>query len=239
MQTVTAHKPKPYHPVVLSILRERQARIVLDAPCGHGWLGHEYAKAVSNVSIDGVGLWEFPDNEPAYRAVREHDLDEPLPELGRKYDAVVCGEAIHLVTNPGTLLASFKRALRPGGTVVITTPNTWHARSRGQFFMRGFHSGFSPMVGKQRGEYITYCPFSFPQLHLFLTHHGFKEVTLHDVDEPKPKRRVERVLGLPGEMYCRKKAAKASTAEEAQYWSQAGSRQSLYGRWLVVSAVAP
>lgn len=229
-------KLKPYQPVVLSILRERRARVVLDAPCGHGWLGHELSQVEPELHIDGFGLWEFPDKVSVYKTVYEHDLDEPLPALARKYDAVVCGEAIHLVTNPGTVLSGFRDALRPGGTVIITTPNTWHARSRGQFLLRGFHSGFSPMYGKKRGEYITYFPFSFPQLHLMLSHHGFRNITLHDVDEPKPKRAIERLLGLPGETYCRRKAGAAETADENLYWRQAGSRQSLYGRWLVVSA---
>lgn len=230
-------KRKPYHPVVLSILAQRQAQSILDAPCGHGWLGHQLGQQGADVHLDGVGLWEFPQDIPTYRTVREHDLDEPLPDLGRSYDAVVCGEAIHLVTNPGLVVKSFRNALRPGGTVIITTPNTWFARSRGQFLLRGFHSGFSPMVGKRRGEYITYFPFSFPQLHLLLEHHGFSNITLHDVDEPKPKRVLEHLLAWPGKVYCRRRAAAAASAAEAEYWRQAGSAQSLHGRWLVVSAV--
>lgn len=229
-------KRKPYHPVVINILKEQSARVVLDAPCGHGWLGNELPRVEPTALIDGLGLWEYPDAVPAYRCVQEHDLDEPLPTALQGYDAVVCGEAIHLLKSPGTALAGFRAALRPGGTLVVTTPNTWHARSRGQFFLRGFHSGFSPMYGKRRGEYITYFPFSFPQLHLILTQSGFRNVQLHDVDEPKPKRPLERLLGWPGEVYCRRKAAAADTAEERDYWTQAGSKQSLYGRWLVVTA---
>ncbi len=152
-------KRKPYHPVVINILKEQSARVVLDAPCGHGWLGNELPRVEPAALIDGLGLWEYPDAVPAYRCVQEHDLDEPLPTALQGYDAVVCGEAIHLLKSPGTALAGFRAALRPGGTLVVTTPNTWHARSRGQFFLRGFHSGFSPMYGKRRGEYITYFPF--------------------------------------------------------------------------------
>lgn len=227
---------KPYHPVVLEILRKQKARVVLDAPCGHGWLGSQLALMDKDSHIDGIGLWEYPDNVPAYQTVREHDLDEPMPPLDRTYDAVVCAEAIHLLTNPGLALSGFRNALRQGGTLIITTPNTWHARSRGQFLLRGFHSGFSPMYGKKRGDYITYFPFSFPQLHLMLSHCGFSDIRLYDVDEPKPKRFLEHLLGWPGLAYCRRKMRAAKTADERIYWEQAGSKQSLYGRWLVVSA---
>ena len=104
------------------------------------------------------GAVGFPEAGGGYREVIEHDLETPL-SLNRQYDAAVCCEAIHLVTNPGVLVESLRRALRPGGTVVITTPNTWYFRSRLQFLLRGFHSGFRPMVGRQRErDYITYFP---------------------------------------------------------------------------------
>lgn len=230
----------PYHPVVLSLLRQQACNTVLDAPCGKGWLG----KALQDDDqegpvLDGVGLWEFPEPQCGYRTVLEHDLDEPLPDLKGQYDAVVCGEALHLLTNPGVVLASFRKQLRSGGMLIITTPNTWHMRSRLQFMLRGFHSGFSPMVGKRRGDYIAYIPWSFNQLHLILGHYGYTDITLHDVDEPKPKRFIEHILAFPGRMYSHGKKRKAQCPEERRYWSQLGSAQSVHGRWLVVSAKAP
>ena len=139
-----------------------------------------------SVELDGVGLWEFPEADGGYREVIEHDLETPL-SLNRQYDAAVCCEVIHLVTNPGVLVESLRRALRPGGTVVITTPNTWYFRSRLQFLLRGFHSGFRPMVGRQRGQdYITYFPWSYPQLHLLLSHYGYVDITLHGSTRSSP-----------------------------------------------------
>ncbi|MBB1592637.1 methyltransferase [Achromobacter sp. UMC46] len=169
----------------------------------------------------------------------EHDLETPLTVSGH-YDAAVCCEAIHLLTNPGVLVQSLYRALRPGGTLIITTPNTWYFRSRLQFLMRGFHSGFRPMVGRQRGEdYITYFPWSFPQLHLLLSHYGFGDITLHDVEEVKPKRVVEHLLAVPSRLYYRRQLKRAESDEIRQFWKQAGSDQSVHGRWLVVSARKP
>ena len=230
------HKQKPYHQTVLSILQSAQATNILDAPCGHGWLGRAIQKGGSIEAIDGVGLWEFPEPEDGYRKVWEHDLDQGIPGHLRGYDAVVCGEAIHLVTNPGLLLEGFARCLRPGGRVIITTPNTWYLRSRLQFLMRGFHSGFSPMFGKQRGEYITYFPWSFPQLHLLLNHYGFDNIQIHEVAEPKPKRVIEHLLAVPSRLYFSHRLRRVDTTEEADFWRQAASAQSIHGRWLVVSA---
>lgn len=230
----------PYYPVVVDILRSRGAGRVLDAPCGTGWLGDMLsASHPRQVVVDGVGLWEFPPASAGYQSVIEHDLDTPLT-LPSVYDAAVCGEAIHLLTNPGVLTQSLYRALRPGGTVIITTPNTWNLRSRLQFLMRGFHSGFRPMVGRRRGEdYITHFPFSFAQLHLLLSQQGFTDIMLHEVDEPKPKRMIEHVLAVPSRLYYRRRVKRAENEEVRGFWKQAGSDQSVHGRWLVVSARRP
>ncbi|AHV94047.1 methyltransferase domain protein [Bordetella holmesii 70147] len=158
--------------------------------------------------------------------------------MSQRYDAVVCCEAIHLLTNPGLALAGFFQALRPGGLLVVTTPNTWYQRSRRQFLLRGFHSGFRPMVGRRRGrDYITYFAWNFPLLHLLLTHAGYEDIRLHEVEEPKPKRWVEHILALPSRLYCRQQMRR--DPRHAAYWRQAGSVQSLHGRWLVVSARRP
>jgi len=229
-------QPSPYYATVLSILQTARARRILDAPCGSGWLGRSLKKGGNDTITDGLGLWQFPSDEDGYHEVWEHDLEEPIPDRLKDYDAVVCGEAIHLLTSPGLLLKSFHRCLRPGGKIIITTPNTWYFRSRVQFLLRGFHSGFRPMIGKKRGEYITYFPWSFTQLHLLLTHHSFGDIRIHDVDEPKPKRLVEHLLALPSRAYLSHRLRESRTDDEKNYWRQAGSKQSLHGRWLVVSA---
>jgi hypothetical protein len=82
-------------------------------------------------------------------------------------------------------------------------------------------------------------PWSFPQLFLFLHLNGFEAITLHDIDEKKPKRMFERLFGIPQALYCRHKLNKSLTEEERTFWSFAGSEQSIYGRRLVVSAITP
>ncbi|WP_198298269.1 class I SAM-dependent methyltransferase [Bordetella genomosp. 8] len=232
---------RPYRPVVLSILKERDASSVLDAPCGHGWLGRALQRqgGQKRPQIDGVCLYEEPVPNSGYRSFTEHDLNDPLALPADHYDAVVCGEALHLLTNPGVALESFRTCLRKDGTLIVTTPNTWHMSSRLQYLFRGFHSGFRAAVGKKPGQYITYIPWSFNQLHVFLSHYGFVDITLHEVDEPKPRHWAERLVAIPALLYGRGKQRRADNEEESRYWRQLASRQSLYGRWLVVSARLP
>ena len=225
----------PYFPVVLDILHSRAAEQVLDAPCGTGWRRQPARDGPGSVELDGVGLWEFPEADGGYREVIEHDLETPL-SLNRQYDAAVCCEVIHLVTNPGVLVESLRRALRPGGTVVITTPNTWYFRSRLQFLLRGFHSGFRPMVGRQRGQdYITY----FLELSAAASAAVALRLRGHHAARGRrgqAKRMLEHLLALPSRLYYRQRIKRAESEEARQFWREAARDQSVHGRWLVVSA---
>jgi SAM-dependent methyltransferase len=224
---------KEYMPVVASILAGAGAKSLLDAPSGNGWLRGVVG---SDVAIDGLDL--YGTRPQGYRDFRTADLDRGFPADLPTYDAVVSCEGIEHVGNPELLLRSAAARLRPGGTIVITTPNTWHPAARIQYLLRGFFPGFPALAGRiEKGTHMHIMPWSFGQLYLYLTLAGFSEVTLHDVDEPKPRRAWERLFGPLSRAYCKSRLRKAKTDEERRFWTQAGSAQSIYGRRLVVSAV--
>lgn len=225
---------KPYQPVVANLLNSKRSKIVLDAPCGSGWL-----RRLLNYDcqIDGLDLFAPPPEN--YRLFRNADLDLELPGDLEKYDAIVCCEGIEHFGNPANFLRSANQHLSRGGLLVLTTPNTWYPQARLQFLMRGFFPSFPCLVGKiERGAHMHIMPWSFPQLFLYLKLTGFSDIALHGIDEPKPKRAYEWIVGLPQYAYCARKRKKARTDEERNFWLHAGSRQSVYGRRLVVSAVA-
>jgi len=82
---------------------------LLDLGCGD-----QYLRAPS----ESVGL--------VYRGidVDECDFDcDPLPVVGGQYDVVVSLAVIEHLANPGHFLAEISRVLRPGGTLILSTPN--------------------------------------------------------------------------------------------------------------------
>ena len=48
-----------------------------------------------------------------------------LPFAEASFDSVLCNEVLEHVPEPARLLSEAARVLRPGGTLVLTTPQTW------------------------------------------------------------------------------------------------------------------
>jgi len=223
---------KSYYPVVCTIIRDRKPSTILDVPSGIGWLREQVREA--GVAIDGIDL--YAPKPPGYREFLQRDLEEGVPdELGR-YDMIVSCEGIEHIANPGLFLKSARRHLNPGGTLVITTPNTWHPAARLTYFLRGFFPGFPSLAGRiATGTHMHIMPWSWPQLYLHLSLAGFGAVELHPCNDRRT-RLYERMLAPPMLHYCSHHARKAHTESEREYWRIAGQPGSLYSRQLVVSA---
>ena len=75
------------------------------------------------------------------------------------------------------------------------------------------------------------------QLWLLLGLNGFTHITVHEVDEKKPRRQIEKLAGWLIKAYARKKIKTAASVAVAELWRQALSDQVVYGRQLVISAI--
>jgi len=220
---------------VIKYLKGRRFESVLDVPSGNGWLqsalGHE-------TPVDGIDL--YVDRQEGYRRFWTHDLDTGLPDECGDYDLICCCEGLEHVGSPLLLLRRFQYALRPEGTLIVTTPNVWFPQARLQYLFRGFFPSFPPLPDKVRpGTHMHITPWSYPQLYVFFRLSGFPAPEI--VTEPlfRSTHVHERLLALPARWYCRGKLRKATTPEARDYWRAAGSTESLLGRHLIVAATKP
>jgi SAM-dependent methyltransferase len=55
---------------------------------------------------------------------------QPLPFRDRAFDALFAGELVEHLPEPVTALREFQRVLKPGGTLILTTPNRLRLANR-------------------------------------------------------------------------------------------------------------
>jgi SAM-dependent methyltransferase len=80
---------------------------------------------------------------------------EPLPYPDRVFDLVTCSEVIEHLENYRALLREANRVLKPGGLLVVTTPNVLNAYSRLRYLACGFANLFGPLPSKNDKLYST------------------------------------------------------------------------------------
>jgi SAM-dependent methyltransferase len=88
------------------------------------------------------------------------NINEPLPlEMLESFDCVVGTELIEHLENPRHLIRQCQKVLKPGGILILTTPNIGSALSIAQYIRTGEFRWFTP-VNYQREGHIMPIPIS-------------------------------------------------------------------------------
>ena len=118
-------------------------RRVLDLGCRYGALTEHYAAGneVTGVDIDREAL-QHAEARLGIQALWA-DLDDPLAFMDATFDVVVIGEVLEHIREPERLIDQAHRVLRPGGTLVGSTPNAFRLKNRLRF-LAGRHAEDNP-----------------------------------------------------------------------------------------------
>ena len=145
---------------------------VLDAPCGGGQLAAALAQA-------GFETWGADVDTAAQSLLGERfrlvDLNGPWPWPSAFFDVVCSVEGIEHLENHFAFLREVHRLLRPGGVLILTTPNIVSLRSRVRFLGSGFfHKDPRPLEESARHPLHHIGLGTFPEFRYALHTSGFR-----------------------------------------------------------------
>jgi glycosyltransferase involved in cell wall biosynthesis/SAM-dependent methyltransferase len=136
------------------------------------------------------------DGETFQCAIDHFDAEkDPFPYPDAHYSTVLCCELLeHLFEDPMHLMSEINRILKPGGHLVLTTPNIASLRAISAI-LQGYHPGFfhayiKPAEGSGEVDARHNREYTPREIHQLLENSGF-EVTLLETgefrDEPHPE----------------------------------------------------
>ena len=156
---------------VLSLLGNKPGRRILEVGCASGRLGREIKKLGHYVA--GVEISEPAANE-AKKVLDEvyvFDVENEWPSevLNQKFDVVILPEILEHTFDPVYVLRRVSSLLKPGGEVIITTPNflTWTNRF-------SFLLGFFEYEKEGMFDFGHIRWFTYPYLKEVMVQSGFK-----------------------------------------------------------------
>lgn len=128
---------------------------VIDLSAGSGYIINEFHKAGAEVELYDL----FPEQN-TYCSVqcRKIDLQKPFAAIG-KADIVLLGETIEHLPNQFFFFTEVSQLLKPGGVLILTTPNSSSLRSRiSQFLMESEH--YSTPAPNETDAFTRWSPNS-------------------------------------------------------------------------------
>ena len=146
---------------------------VLDAPCGGS---AALTLALIERGFHAIGADVDPEAEARLgNAFAKVDLNAVLPWPDQSFDAIFSTEGIEHLENHFSFLREMCRILKPGGILVLTTPNITALRSRVRFFGSGFFGRDSRPLNESSRHPLHHIGLAtFPELRYELHMSGFR-----------------------------------------------------------------
>ncbi len=204
---------------------------ILDMPAGNGLVSAQLRERGHDVTSADIN-----SERPDYVYV---NMEQPLPFDDASFDVVVCLEGIEHVVEPHSLIREICRVVKPGGHIVVSTPNVQSLYSRLEFLLTGTSFQFDPRFSRHpRGRLVDrghISPVSLARLHyLFAEHHA----RLVEATGDRIKRKV--LLPVYGLLWgCNLLAARLRTRKLPRVVDPTGEDRDLHTLYRIMTKARP
>lgn len=119
----------------LSVFEKEKRGTVLDIGCGNGDYAYNLQKMGFDVLAGDMDVERFQYKEKI--KFQKCNVTEKLPFADNSFDFIVFAEVVEHLMNPYDVIKELNRILKPGGKLVLSTPNILNLKSRVRFLMEG------------------------------------------------------------------------------------------------------
>lgn len=157
---------------------------VLDVGCGNGFLG-SHLKSLGAKRADGCDISSMAITEASevldVAKVCDFETESIVQALNNKqYDIVVATELIEHLFHPGYFLENIKPLIKPGGFLILTTPNLLVLSNRIRMLLGEFEYTKTGLLDEGHIHFFTYN-----SLMKELIAHKFEVIAEENVYHPK------------------------------------------------------
>ena len=153
--------PHSSHSVILRWLGDGHGRRLLDVGAADGLLGRGLtARGWRVTAIEGDAGLARAAGADACEAMLVADLDREVPALDGRFDAIVYGDVLEHLRDPGRVLRELNRALTPSAAVVISVPNVAHLWMRLSLAAGRFEYGERGILDRTHLRFFTRRSFA-------------------------------------------------------------------------------
>ncbi len=174
--------------------------------------------------------------------------NDGLPFQNEAFDLVTCTEVVEHLEHYRYTLREMYRVLKPGGTLVLSTPNILNLKSRTRFLTFGFYNLFGPLHVRNSQLHSTgghINPVSFFYLAHSLMDAGFEHIEVSIDKKQGTSRAWLLFLLLPIKIFSRlalnkeKNRYQTVDAHNEDFVLKINSMDMLLGRTIVIGCRKP
>ena len=153
-------------PSILALLPRQDGLRILDAGCGNGFIAAQLAALGHHLtgvdtSVDGIQVARAAYPDVCYAVASVYDnLSSFMPSEG--WDVIVSSEVIEHLYSPRAFLRNMHTHLRPGGSIVLTTPYHGYFKNLAISLLNGWDKHFT--VDWEGGHIKFFSPKSLTKI---------------------------------------------------------------------------